>query len=328
MINTPNINIRENAIKQFFELITAHHASLGDLISRYYIQNCKNDNVSKLSHILSILNNTQGKIVLVGCGKTFKICNKVSSMLNSLNIQSITLHPSEAMHGDLGSIKFGTDLLIFVSSSGETIEIIQLMDFCNNTLQITNDLIIITNNCESTMAMHSLLDCVDSNRAVLEIPQLIEESNIQHGLKAPTISTTLLLIVLDCLVYSLSYLKYNGDIDYRNSVFNKFHPGGGIGLKNSAVDLSLFASSSVASDGNAILGVDRDDLATEYFTINSNITELLFLQSVVKYDWCKYNDKTYPSVTLQRAYKQYSSHNDGPTMIFDVSKLFEQFISQ
>ena len=68
-----------------------------------------------------------GKIVITGVGKSYKLGLKLVATLNSLSIQSSSLHPTEALHGDLGLIDQNRDCLIMVTSSGNTPELIQLL---------------------------------------------------------------------------------------------------------------------------------------------------------------------------------------------------------
>ncbi|MCK4888406.1 MAG: SIS domain-containing protein, partial [Candidatus Aminicenantes bacterium] len=71
---------------------------------------------------------TKGRIVITGMGKSGLIGKKISATLTSTGSPSVFLHPSEALHGDIGIIN-SDDLVIALSTSGETHEVIRLLNF-------------------------------------------------------------------------------------------------------------------------------------------------------------------------------------------------------
>ena len=75
---------------------------------------------------IDIILKCRGRVVLTGMGKPGIICKKIAATFTSTGTQSIFMHPSDAMHGDLGLIK-RNDIVIAVSHSGETREIIELI---------------------------------------------------------------------------------------------------------------------------------------------------------------------------------------------------------
>ena len=80
--------------------------------------------INNIIQSITIMYNTivanNGKIVITGVGKSYKLGLKLVATLNSLSIQSSSLHPTEALHGDLGLIDQNRDCLIMVTSSGNT----------------------------------------------------------------------------------------------------------------------------------------------------------------------------------------------------------------
>ncbi|KAI5958556.1 hypothetical protein KGF57_002401 [Candida theae] len=177
-----------------------------------------------------------GKIVITGIGKSHKLASKLVATLNSLCIQATSLHPSEALHGDLGLINESKDCLIMLTASGNTPELINLLPHLSPDLPI----LLLTCNKFSTLSIsnriHSLL--------LAELPNSHNEVAI-HGLPAPTVSTTLSLILADSVILALSE-AIESDLIKRKKLFGSKHPGGSIGAS-----LNSEAGSSLTSDGSA-----------------------------------------------------------------------------
>src|SRR5438132_13788196 len=83
---------------------------------------------SQLARVLSILENCKGKVVLLGVGKSGIIAQKIAATLTSSGTASIYLHPSDALHGGLGIVT-PDDVVIALSNSGETDEVIQMLPY-------------------------------------------------------------------------------------------------------------------------------------------------------------------------------------------------------
>ena len=153
----------------------------------------------------------KGKVVLCGMGKSGHIARKVSATLSSLGISSFFLHPAEAVHGDLGMVS-DTDIVILISHSGETREILQLLP---SLKVIGAELIAITGNKDSTLAKECNL-C-----QILEIEKEACFLNL-----APTSSTTSVLVYGDALAVVASL-----ETGFGKSDFGLFHPAGTLGKK-------------------------------------------------------------------------------------------------
>ena len=154
---------------------------------------------------------SEGKLVFSGIGKSGLIGNKIVATLNSTGTKALTLHPVEALHGDLGQVN-ERDIFVGLSNSGETEEL-------NNLLPIIKHIgcktIALTGNPESTLAR--LSDVV--------INVGVKREACALGL-APTSSTTALLAVGDALAVVLEEEKHFKDTDFR-----RFHPGGKLGQR-------------------------------------------------------------------------------------------------
>src|SRR5262249_48347850 len=82
---------------------------------------------SRFSDAVSLLQNLRRRSILTGMGKSGIICRKISATLTSTGTASFFLHPAEAIHGDLGVIQ-GDDVVVALSYSGETSEILRLLE--------------------------------------------------------------------------------------------------------------------------------------------------------------------------------------------------------
>ncbi len=160
---------------------------------------------------VELLRDCAGKVVVTGVGKSGHICAKIAATLASTGTPAFFLHSGEALHGDLGMVMSG-DVIIAVSNSGETDEILKLLPHFK-TRQLK--LIVITGNPESTLAR--------AGEAVLNV-RVIEEA-CPLGL-APTTSTTAALAMGDALAVVL--LQEKG---FKQADFAVRHPGGILGRR-------------------------------------------------------------------------------------------------
>ncbi len=165
----------------------------------------------RFEQAVDILFHAKGRIVTTGMGKSGLIARKISATLTSTGTPSTFLHPSEALHGDIGIIH-SDDAVLALSSSGETFEVLRLFDYIK---RIGVKLVALIGNTESTMARQSdvWLDCS------------IESEACPIGL-VPSTSTTLTLAVGDALSIALMEKKGFSEED-----FKFYHPGGTIGKK-------------------------------------------------------------------------------------------------
>ncbi len=155
--------------------------------------------------------NTQGRVVVVGMGKSGIVGKKIAATLASTGTPSFSVHPGEAFHGDLGMIR-PIDVALMISNSGETEELIRLLPF----LQYQENLVIaMTGKTTSTLARNA--------NVTLDISAPHEACN--HNL-APTSSTTATIAMGDALAVVLSTAR-----GFQPEDFARFHPGGSLGRK-------------------------------------------------------------------------------------------------
>ena len=153
----------------------------------------------------------RGRVVVTGIGKSGIIAQKLVATFNSTGTPALFLHPAEAIHGDLGMLAKG-DLVLALSSSGETDEILRLLP----TLKRIGDaLISFCCDMNSTLALAS--------DVTLDLS--VEQEACGMGL-APTASTTVMLALGDALAIAVSLQK-----GFRAEDFADLHPGGKLGRK-------------------------------------------------------------------------------------------------
>lgn len=155
-----------------------------------------------------------GKLVASGMGKAGQIALNIATTFSSTGTPAVFLHPSDAQHGDLGVIQ-PNDVLLLISNSGKTREILELVDLADN---LYNDLpiIVITSNLESELAQSANVTLSTGN------PQEV----CALGL-TPSTSTTTMTVIGDVLVVLM--MK---KIGFTNADYAKRHHGGYLGDKS------------------------------------------------------------------------------------------------
>jgi arabinose-5-phosphate isomerase len=153
----------------------------------------------------------RGKLVLSGMGKAGQIAHNIATTFSSTGTPAAYLHPSEAQHGDLGILQ-KNDVLLAISNSGKTREIIELIDLKNN-LYPEIPVIVITGNENSALAQKA--DCYILTGSPAEVCPL--------GL-TPTTSTTVMTVIGDTLVVLMME-----KIGFNATDYFKRHHGGYLG---------------------------------------------------------------------------------------------------
>ncbi|KAK4201485.1 putative arabinose 5-phosphate isomerase [Triangularia verruculosa] len=157
-----------------------------------------------------------GKIVVIGVGKSGHIAKKLVATFNSLAIQAVFLHPTEALHGDLGQIG-PRDTFLLITFSGKTPELLTLLPHLDKSLP----LILLTSHTRPETC-----ELIKHRPDTILLPAPIHEPETKSfGVSAPTTSTTVALTVGDALAIVASRELHPSVA----SVFAKNHPGGAIG---------------------------------------------------------------------------------------------------
>ena len=199
-------------------LFNAHQALDIEIDELKNLRNRLND--SFIKSVLTI-NELQGKLIVVGIGKSAHVANKIVATLNSTGTPSQFLHAAEAIHGDLGVIQ-KQDVVLCISYSGNSPEIVNLIPFLK---EYSAALIAMTGNPESKLA----------KAADIVLDTHVDKEACPNKL-APTSSTTVQMALGDALAVCLMDLK-----DFKEIDFAKFHPGGSLG-KNLTAKVEQFVS--------------------------------------------------------------------------------------
>jgi len=155
-----------------------------------------------------------GKLVISGMGKCGQIGHNIATTFCSTGTPAVFLHPSEAQHGDLGVLQH-TDLLLLLSNSGKTKELIDLYNL-KNKLFPNIKVIIITGNIQSPLAQVANIVLLTGNPK--EVCPL--------GL-TPTTSTTVMSVIGDILITQVMQ-----QIGFTKEDYAKRHHGGYLGKKS------------------------------------------------------------------------------------------------
>jgi len=154
---------------------------------------------------------SKGKLIISGMGKSGIIGKKIAATMASTGTPSFFLHPGEAYHGDLGMIE-KEDIVLLISNSGETDEVLKLIPFLKNQKNII-------------VAMSGKVDSTLAKNATYHLNVSVEKEACPLQL-APTSSTTATLVMGDALAIVLMELQ-----GFKETDFAQFHPGGSLGRR-------------------------------------------------------------------------------------------------
>ncbi|PVH74955.1 SIS domain-containing protein [Cadophora sp. DSE1049] len=187
----------------------------------------------------------KGQLVICGIGKSGHIAKKLVATMNSLKIRSTYLHPTEALHGDLGVIG-RHDTILLITFSGKTPELLSLLPHFDSSLP----LLIMTSHTHP-----STCEIIKQRPDAILLPAPIHKSETDSfGFNAPTTSTTMALALGDALAVVISNeLHINVQ-----AVFSQNHPGGAIGQAvqgpKKISDLTILFETIPEMDHRAITG--------------------------------------------------------------------------
>jgi arabinose-5-phosphate isomerase len=168
-------------------------------------------NPEQVERVIEMLATCDGKVVIVGVGKSGIIGQKIAATMTSVGTAAFYLHPSDALHGGLGIVD-SNDVVIVLSNSGETDEIVGMLPYLKHR-QV--GIVAIVGNLDSTLARRAdaVLDAsVDQEACPLNL--------------APTTSTTVALAIGDALAVTLMKVKGLTTDDFANN-----HPAGRLGKR-------------------------------------------------------------------------------------------------
>ena len=175
------------------------------------LMNLSQDLGDEFIKAVTMILETKGRVVVCGMGKSGLVGKKMMATFASTGTPSFFMHPAEAFHGDLGMLA-REDLLILISYSGETGEIINLLP---SVKLFGNKIISIVGDVNSTMAKNS--DVILS----VKVEREVCPNNL-----APTTSTLATMGIGDALAVALIKER-----NFQAEDFARYHPGGSLGRR-------------------------------------------------------------------------------------------------
>lgn len=196
---------------EFCRVLRLESESITRALNRFESTPEHQERIQSALTLLLECSRTNGKVLVLGLGKSGKIAAKIAATLSSTGTPAVYVHPTEALHGDLGVVG-PQDVVIAISYTGNTEEIVSLLPvFKKRSVPV----IALTGNASSKLA----------ERARVVIDCSVAEEACSHNL-APTSSTTLTLAIGDALAISL--MK---DTGFTAEDFAKNHPAGSLGRR-------------------------------------------------------------------------------------------------
>jgi arabinose-5-phosphate isomerase len=153
----------------------------------------------------------KGRVIITGVGKSGIIARKIVATMNSTGTPAVFMHPSDAVHGDLGMVRRG-DVVMCISKSGETPELRNLVPMIK---RLGVPIVSLVGRMQSSLAQDSTV--------ALDVS--VQEEACPHDL-APTASTTVTLVLGDALAIALLDRR-----EFSKEEFAFYHPGGMIGQR-------------------------------------------------------------------------------------------------
>jgi arabinose-5-phosphate isomerase len=188
----------------FTQVLTTEARALEDAAARI-----RDEEIQKLVAIFELLAGTGGSLIISGVGKSGHIGTKIAATFSSLGLPSFFLHPTEAMHGDLGRVT-KSDAIVLISKSGTTEELLNLLPY----VQIPPERII---------ALVGKVDSPIARRAGIVLDASVTKEACINDL-APTTSTTLALALGDAMA-----VLYENVMGVSREKFAVNHPAGLLG---------------------------------------------------------------------------------------------------
>lgn len=173
------------------------------------LEKLQNSIDAHFDRVVDVLYHCQGKVVMMGIGKTGIIAHKMAASFASTGTPAIFVNAAEAVHGDLGMIN-SNDVAVLVSNSGSTNEILSIIDPLH---RLGCTIIAMTGNLDSPLAQ----------RADYALSIHVDEEACPLGI-APTTSTTATLLMGDALMVCLMEMR-----QFKAEDFALYHPGGALG---------------------------------------------------------------------------------------------------
>lgn len=279
-----------------------------DIESQALIQAQERLNTQELESIIELIANSRGKLIICGVGKSGLVGAKISATLSSTGTPSIFLHPTEAMHGDLGVIQ-KDDVILAISYSGRSEELIAIIPHIK---RLGNPIITMSRDQNSELSIQG--------DYFLDISVEKEACPLNT---APTSSTTLTLALGDALAVCLMKKR-----NFQVENFASFHPGGTLGKRLFVTLKDLMQTSNlplISPDmplSQAIIVMSEKRLGNAILTEDDKLWGILSDGDLRRAMMSK-------DFSLNAPAKQYATQNpkvcdDSQILAFEALKMMEQ----
>ncbi|KAL0261407.1 hypothetical protein SLS55_002837 [Diplodia seriata] len=184
-----------------------------------------------------------GKVVVCGVGKSGLVGRKTVATLKSLGVGASFMHAAEAVHGDLGDVRAGADVVLFVSFSGRTAELLNVLPHLPEEVPV----VALTAWVPDAAKACCCCPLLEGRGEAVLLPAPVHESEERSfGVSAPTTSTTVAMAVGDMLALTAAERIHEGE---KGRVFKRNHPGGAIGARTLAEEVTVVTTKKVCLAG-------------------------------------------------------------------------------
>ncbi|XWW96364.1 hypothetical protein V2A60_004338 [Cordyceps javanica] len=224
---------KEVRLRDGLHVMKAEALALANLTQLYETDAFARNGFHKAVEAITRQAATNSKLVIIGVGKSGLIGKKLVATFQSLAVRAVFLHPTEALHGDLGIVG-PDDTLLFITYSGSTQELLAVLPHLDESLPT----ILVTSHTRPDAC-----EFVRRRPSTILVPAPVHEpESVSFGVSAPTTSTTTALALGDALAMTAAHELHPNVA----GAFARNHPGGAIGVAVAAAASST-ASSSITT---------------------------------------------------------------------------------
>ncbi|KPM46290.1 hypothetical protein AK830_g372 [Neonectria ditissima] len=207
---------KDQRLRDGIHVLNTEALALRNLTQLYETDPIAQEGFNKSVQAIIQQESTRGKLVIIGVGKSGHIGQKLVATFKSLAIHAVFLHPTEALHGDLGIVG-PHDTLMFITYSGKTQELLLMLPHLDESLPV----ILLTSHTS-----HETCEFIKHRPDTILLPApILEAEKTSFGVSAPTTSTTVALALGDALAIAAAKELHTSV----SAVFAINHPGGAIG---------------------------------------------------------------------------------------------------
>ncbi|KAK7424412.1 hypothetical protein QQZ08_008671 [Neonectria magnoliae] len=207
---------KDQRLRDGIHVLNTEALALRNLTQLYETDPIAQEGFNRSVQVITQQETTRGKLVIIGVGKSGHIGQKLVATFKSLAIHAVFLHPTEALHGDLGIIG-PHDTLMFITYSGKTQELLLMLPHLDRSLPV----ILLTSHTS-----YETCEFIKHRPDTILLPApILEAEKMSFGVSAPTTSTTVALALGDALAIAAAKELHTSV----SAVFASNHPGGAIG---------------------------------------------------------------------------------------------------